>query len=42
VQFEAVALDQALAAVEGAKKLRLIILDACRNNLVARRLQVEV
>jgi hypothetical protein len=32
VQFEAVPLDQAIAATEGAKKLRLVVLDACRDN----------
>jgi hypothetical protein len=32
VQFEAVPLDQVLGSVEGAKKLRLVILDACRDN----------
>jgi len=32
VQFEAVPLDQVMAAVEPARKLRLMILDACRDN----------
>src|SRR5687768_14641997 len=32
VGFEAVPLDMALRAVEGARRLRLVILDACRNN----------
>jgi tetratricopeptide (TPR) repeat protein len=32
VQFEAVPLDQVMIAVEGAKKLKLILLDACRDN----------
>ena len=32
VSFEAVTLDQALQSVEGASKLRLVILDACRDN----------
>jgi len=32
VQFEAVALDHVLNSVESAKKLRLVILDACRDN----------
>ncbi|HTO63579.1 MAG TPA: caspase family protein, partial [Bradyrhizobium sp.] len=32
VQFEAIALDQIMAAVEGASRLRLVILDACRDN----------
>jgi tetratricopeptide (TPR) repeat protein len=32
VQFEAVPLDQVMAALEGAKKLKLVLLDACRDN----------
>jgi uncharacterized caspase-like protein len=32
VQFQAVSLEQMLAAVEGARKLRLVLLDACRDN----------
>lgn len=32
VPFETVSLEQLLDSVSGAKKLRLIILDACRNN----------
>jgi len=32
ISFEAVALEQVLLAVEGARKLRLIVLDACRDN----------
>jgi Caspase domain len=32
VQYEAVALEQVLGAVEGARKLKLVILDACRDN----------
>jgi hypothetical protein len=32
VQFEAVPLDQVMASVEGAKKLKVVILDACRDN----------
>ena len=32
VAFEAVALSDVLAGLEGARNLRLIILDACRNN----------
>ena len=32
VEFETIPLDRVMAAVDGAKKLRLIILDACRNN----------
>jgi formylglycine-generating enzyme required for sulfatase activity len=32
VEFETVSLDQVLSSVDGARQLRLIILDACRNN----------
>jgi tetratricopeptide (TPR) repeat protein len=39
VSFEAVELDRVLFAVEGAKKLRLIILDACRDNPFAKTMK---
>ncbi|MYH30413.1 MAG: SUMF1/EgtB/PvdO family nonheme iron enzyme [Acidobacteria bacterium] len=39
VRFEAVALDDVLASVEGAA-LRVVILDACRNNPLARSMQL--
>jgi hypothetical protein len=32
VQFEAISLSQVLTAVEGARKLHLVMLDACRSN----------
>jgi uncharacterized caspase-like protein len=32
ISFETVQLDKVLFAVEGAKKLRLVVLDACRDN----------
>jgi uncharacterized caspase-like protein len=32
VQFETVPLDQVLASVEQARKLRIVVLDACRGN----------
>ena len=32
VAFEAVSLDMVLSAVEGARRLKIVILDACRNN----------
>jgi len=32
VQFEAVPLDQVMGALDGAKKLKLVLLDACRDN----------
>lgn len=38
VGFEAVPLGQVMAAVEGAHKLRLVILDACRSNPFADRM----
>jgi tetratricopeptide (TPR) repeat protein len=36
ISYEAVGLDQVLLAVEGAQKLRLVILDACRDNPFAK------
>ena len=32
IQFEAVPLDQVMASLEGAKKLKVVLLDACRDN----------
>ncbi len=42
LQFEAVALDQVLGSVEAARKLRLVILDACRDNPFARQMRRTV
>jgi uncharacterized caspase-like protein len=39
ISFEAVALEQVLLAVEGAQKLRLVILDACRDNPFAKTMR---
>jgi hypothetical protein len=39
ISFEAVSLDQVMIAVEGAQKLRLVILDACRDNPFARTMR---
>ena len=39
VQFEAVPLDQLMASVEGAKKLKLVLLDACRDNPFAPQMR---
>ncbi len=36
IAFEAVGIDLAIRAVSGAKKLKLLILDACRDNPVAK------
>jgi uncharacterized caspase-like protein len=36
---EAIALDRMIDAVEGARRLRLIILDACRDNPFAKRIK---
>ena len=41
VQFETVPLDQVLAAVEPAKSLKLVILDACRDNPFAKTIRVS-
>lgn len=39
VQFEAVPLDQVMASVEGAKKISVVILDACRDNPFAPQMR---
>ena len=39
VQFEALPLEQVMSAVEGAKKLRLILMDACRDNPFGRQMR---
>jgi uncharacterized caspase-like protein len=39
VQFEALQLEQVLAATDGAKKLRLLLLDACRENPYATQMK---
>jgi uncharacterized caspase-like protein len=41
-QFEAVALTQVISSVEGAKKMRLIILDACRDNPFAQQMKRSI
>lgn len=38
VQYETVALEQVMAAVEPAKRLRVVILDACRQNPFANQM----
>jgi tetratricopeptide (TPR) repeat protein len=38
VTFEAVTLEQVLQSVEGASKLRLVILDACRDNPFVKKM----
>ena len=40
VQFEAVPVEQILGAAEGAKKLSLIVLDACRDNPFVTQMRV--
>lgn len=39
VQFEAVPFDQVMAALEGARKLKLVLLDACRDNPFAPQMR---
>jgi uncharacterized caspase-like protein len=39
IGFEAVPLDQVLNAAERAKRLRLVILDACRDNPFANQMK---
>jgi tetratricopeptide (TPR) repeat protein len=42
VQFEAVPLDQVMASLEGARKLKLVLLDACRDNPFAPQMRKSV
>jgi uncharacterized caspase-like protein len=42
VQFEALPLDQLLLATEGAHRLRIILLDACRENPFVRQMRRTV
>jgi hypothetical protein len=42
VEFEAVPLGQVMSAVDGARKLRLVLLDACRDNPFARQMRRTV
>jgi uncharacterized caspase-like protein len=42
VAFEAISLDQVQNAIEGAHKLKLIVLDACRDNPFAAQVKVTV
>jgi tetratricopeptide (TPR) repeat protein len=42
VQFEAIALEQIMASTEGAKKLHLVMLDACRDNPFANSMKRTV
>jgi tetratricopeptide (TPR) repeat protein len=39
VQFEAISFDQVMASLEGAKKLKLVLLDACRDNPFAPQMR---
>jgi tetratricopeptide (TPR) repeat protein len=39
VQFEAIPFDQVMASLEGAKKLKLVLLDACRDNPFAPQMR---
>jgi uncharacterized caspase-like protein len=39
VQFEAISLDQVQGSIEGARKLKLVILDACRDNPFLRQMK---
>lgn len=41
IEDEAVSLDRVLSSIEGAKKLRLVVLDACRNNPFSQRMNVS-
>jgi invasion protein IalB len=39
IEYETVPLNQVLGAVEGARKLRIVLLDACRDNPFARQMR---
>jgi uncharacterized caspase-like protein len=39
VQFEAIPFDQVMAALDGARKLKLVLLDACRDNPFAPQMR---
>ncbi|MFO1185438.1 MAG: tetratricopeptide repeat protein [Bauldia sp.] len=41
VTDEAISLERVMASVEGAKKLRLVVLDACRNNPFLAKMKVS-
>ncbi len=42
VEFEAIPLNQVMSAVEGAKKMRLVLLDACRDNPFAHQMRRSI
>ena len=42
VPFEAISLDQVQNAIEGAHKLKLIVLDACRDNPFASQMKMTI
>jgi hypothetical protein len=42
VDYEAVALDKVVNAVDGAKRLRLVLLDACRDNPFVKQMRRSV
>jgi tetratricopeptide (TPR) repeat protein len=42
VEFEAIPLSQVMSAVEGAKKMRLVMLDACRDNPFAHQMRRSI
>ena len=42
VEFEAVPLDKIMSAVDGAKKLRVVLLDACRDNPFANQMRRSI
>jgi tetratricopeptide (TPR) repeat protein len=42
VEFEAIALEKVMTAVEGARKLRLVLLDACRDNPFANQMRRSI
>jgi len=42
VSDEAISLERMMSAIQGARRLKLVVLDACRNNPFARQMKVTV
>jgi uncharacterized caspase-like protein len=42
VSDEAISLERMMSAIQGARRLKLVVLDACRNNPFAKQMKVTV
>lgn len=42
VEFETIPLERVMAAVQGAKRLRLVVIDACRDNPFASQMRHSI